>query len=86
MAETARERLTRSYAYNVYIDGTRTFAEVKPDYHEDVKKYAAANFTQAQIDKALENNWITQEEYSQTAEYMPKPEQLPTEEEPPAGE
>ncbi|HZG16980.1 MAG TPA: hypothetical protein VE710_18470 [Candidatus Bathyarchaeia archaeon] len=80
MAETLRQRLVRSYAYNIYIDGTRVFDQINSQYHEEIKQYAAIHFTvdpfataenpTMQLDKALANGWISQLEYDQTKAYM----------------
>lgn len=70
MAETIRQRLTRGYAYSIYIDGTRTFSTTNVTYHEEIKQYAALNFTTYQLDNALAKLWITQQEYDQTLAYV----------------
>lgn len=80
MAETLRQRLVRGYAYQIYVDGTKRFADINVQYHEEVKQYAAAYFTvdpfateenrTKQLDIALGNGWITQQEYNETSTYM----------------
>jgi len=71
MAETARERLVRVYAYQIYIDGYKRFSDINATYHEEIKQYAAANFTLQQIDSALARGWLTQQEYDDTVGYIP---------------
>jgi hypothetical protein len=66
MAETLRQRLTRGYAFSIYIDGVRTFAATNATYHVEIKTYAAGNFTEAQIINALTMGWITQVEFDET--------------------
>ncbi|GEM_PF-5692167 len=60
------QMLVRQYAVCVYIHGTRKFETVVADYHEAAKEYAAENYTLEQIDRALVNGYITEEEYQQT--------------------
>lgn len=69
MAETIRQRLTRGYAYSIYIDGTRTFATTSASYHVEIKTYAALNFTDYQLTNALIKGYITQAEYDDTLTY-----------------
>lgn len=71
MAETFRERMTRMYAYAIYIDGSRTFAETNATYHVEIKQYAALNFTTVQLDNALTKLFITKQEYDETIAYKP---------------
>jgi membrane peptidoglycan carboxypeptidase len=61
--------LTKAYAQAIYLDGTKKFPEILPTYVEPVKQYAAANYTQEQIDNALAQGWITQQEYDDTLAY-----------------
>lgn len=65
-----RQRMVRGYAWAIYIDGTRNFAGTNVTYHEEIKQYAALNFTIYQIDNALSQLWITQQEYDQTLAYI----------------
>lgn len=60
---------TSSYARDIYLYGNRRFADISPEYQEPVKQYAAVNFTQDQMDNALTQNFISQEEYNQTMAY-----------------
>lgn len=60
---------TSSYARDIYLYGNRTFADVPAEYHEPIKVYAVNTFTQEQIDNALTQGWITQEQYDQTMTY-----------------
>jgi chaperonin GroEL (HSP60 family) len=66
MAETLRQRRVRGYATSIYLDGTTTFTIIATDFHQEVKQYAATNFTLVQIEDALELGWITQQEYEDT--------------------
>jgi hypothetical protein len=61
---------TSAYAMDIYLYGNRTFAQIAPDYVIPVKQYAAQKFTQAQIKTALDNGWITQQEYDDTINYV----------------
>ena len=61
--------LTTAYAKAIYIDGTKKFNEIRSEYVEPVKQYAATNYTQQQIDLALEKGFITQQEYEDTLAY-----------------
>lgn len=61
--------LTKAYAQAIYLDGTKKFSEIRPEYVEPVKQYAAANYTQEQIDNALATGYITQQEYDETIAY-----------------
>ena len=53
----------------IYLYGTRTFADETAEYVEPIKQYAAAYYSMEQIDKALANGWITQQEYDDTKAY-----------------
>ena len=61
--------LVRAYARNIYLYGNRRFSDILPEYVEPVKQYAAQTFTQEQIDYALAQGWITQQEYDETMAY-----------------
>lgn len=63
---TINKLLTKQYAVCVYVHGTRSFDTVVADYHVPVKQYAAENYTLEQIDRALVNGYITEDEYQQT--------------------
>lgn len=57
------------YARSIYLDGTKTFAQVAVEsslYAPAIKEYAANNFTYYQIDLALTNGYISQQEYDET--------------------
>lgn len=54
------------YARSIYLDGTLTFQQIATEYWQPVKTYAATNFTQNQIDNALAQSYITQQEYDDT--------------------
>jgi hypothetical protein len=69
---------TRSYALAVYILGSRrltprdgwTGLVVPAEYYTLVEQYAAANYTLTQIDTALANGYISQQEYDETLAYI----------------
>lgn len=61
--------LTLAYAKAIYLGGGKTFADIRPEYVEPVKQFAAANYTLEQIDNALAQGWITQQEYDDTIAY-----------------
>jgi hypothetical protein len=61
---------TSTYARNIYLLGVATFAGISQDYVEPVKEYAALHYTLAQIDNALAQGWITQQEYNDTIAYI----------------
>ena len=63
------ESLKVAYAKAIYIDGTKTFPEIKPEYVEPVKQLAATKYTVEQIEAALASGYITQEEYEETLAY-----------------
>jgi len=61
--------LVRSYATNVYLAGTNSFANIaatRPDYVQPVKQYAADKYYIDDIDNALTKGWITPEEHADT--------------------
>jgi predicted DNA-binding ArsR family transcriptional regulator len=60
---------TSTYARSIYIFGTDRLANIPSEYVEPVKQYSAKNYTREQIDNALAQGWITQEEYDQTITY-----------------
>ncbi|NNU85506.1 MULTISPECIES: hypothetical protein [Bacillaceae] len=60
---------TSAYARDIYLYGNRRISDIPTEYHEPVKQYAAQNFTQEQIDNALAQGWITQQEYDETLAY-----------------
>lgn len=61
----------RTDARNVYFYGNYPLSTIMVEYQEPVKKYAGETFTLEQIDNALAQGWITQEEYNQTIAYRP---------------
>ena len=62
--------LTSTYARNIYLYGTRTFQTIIQSYVEDVKAYAAATFVRDQIDTALSNKYITEQEHQDTVKLI----------------
>lgn len=63
--------LTKQYAVCIYIYGTRKFSTIPQEYHTPVKQYAAENYTLEQIDNALAQGYITEQEYQETLSYVP---------------
>jgi hypothetical protein len=59
------------YARSVYVYGTQSFQDVPLEYHQPVKEYAAKNFSQYQLDQALQSGYITQQEYDETILLIP---------------
>jgi hypothetical protein len=59
-----------TYARNIYLFGTASFSTISQEYVEPVKEYAALHYTLAQIDNALAQGWITQQEYDDTIGYL----------------
>lgn len=58
--------LTKAYAQAIYLDGTKKFGEIRSEYVDSVKKYAAASYSDAQIINALNKGYITQQEFDET--------------------
>lgn len=63
------QSLVVAYAKAIYIDGTKKFADIRSEYVEPVKQYAAANYSQTQIDVAYSEGRISLEEYNETLAY-----------------
>ncbi|MEH7503297.1 hypothetical protein V7152_15010 [Neobacillus drentensis] len=61
--------LVKAYAQAIYLDGTKKFSEIRPEYAESVKQHAAAIYTQEQLDNALAKGYVTQQEYDETIGY-----------------
>jgi hypothetical protein len=60
------QSLVIAYAKAIYIDGTKHFADIRPEYVDPVKQYAATSYSLAQIDNALAQTYISQAEYDDT--------------------
>jgi len=58
--------LVKAYAVNIYKYGNRNFRTIPAEYAEPVKQYATTNFTLQEIDNALEKEYITEQEYTET--------------------
>lgn len=74
-----------TYARNIYLLGVTTLNYVQtnfPNYYEPVERYAATGivnnvhypstfngYTDAQLNNALTQGWITQQEYNETISY-----------------
>lgn len=54
------------YARSIYSYGTATFADIPEAYVQPVKEYAAKTFSQYELDLALGNGYITQQQYDET--------------------
>jgi hypothetical protein len=68
---------TSTYVRSIYLYGTERFTArdgyngIDPQYIPYVKDYAAKNYTKAQIDNALIQGWINQQEYDETIALIP---------------
>lgn len=60
---------TSAYANSIYIYGTKNFNQIGSEYYIPVEKFAAATYFQWQLDDALTNNYITQQQYDETMSY-----------------
>jgi hypothetical protein len=60
---------TSTFARSIFLYGTNKLATIPAEYVEPVKEYAAATYTQAQLDHALAQGFITQQEYDDTVAY-----------------
>jgi ribulose bisphosphate carboxylase small subunit len=61
---------TSTYARNIYIYGVTSFASIDQEYVQPVKEFAALHYTKEQIQNALDNGWITTDEYNNTMVLM----------------
>lgn len=67
---------TSTYARNIYLYGTNRltardgYPGVATGYYVPVEQYAANAFSTAQIDNALAQGWINQQEYDETISYV----------------
>jgi hypothetical protein len=55
-----------AYSTAIYRHGTKRFPEILPAYVVPVKEYAATTYHLTDIDKAKDNNFITEDEYQDT--------------------
>jgi ribulose bisphosphate carboxylase small subunit len=60
---------TSTFARSIFLYGTNKLTLIPAEYTEPVKEYAAATYTQAQLDQALDQGFITQQEYNDTVAY-----------------
>lgn len=66
---------TSTYARQIYLSGGNRltardgYPGVPADYYTPVEQYAAANFYLYEIDNALAQGWINQQEYDETIAY-----------------
>lgn len=63
------QSLVVAYAKAIYIDGTKKFADIRPEYVEAVKQHGAAQYSEEQIEAAFIKGYITEAEYDQTLAY-----------------
>lgn len=61
---------TSTYARSIYIFGTERLSNIPSEYVEPVKQYVAKTYSREQIDNALTQGWITQEEHDTTIAYI----------------
>lgn len=61
---TTHPLLVSAYARNIITYGNRDFTTIPADYVQPVKEHIAQNYTNAQIDKALENRYITEHDFT----------------------
>ncbi|OMF00293.1 hypothetical protein BK124_11600 [Paenibacillus amylolyticus] len=55
-----------AYSTAIFRHGTKRFPEIMAPYVTPVKEYASATYTKAEIEKARDNGFITEEEYTDT--------------------
>lgn len=60
---------TSTYARNIYYFGVTSFSTIPVEYVEAVKQLGAERYTDWEILKAKNNNWITEQEYNDTMAY-----------------
>lgn len=56
-----------AYSTAIYRHGTKSFPDIMSAYVAPVKEYASTTYSKADIDRALVNGWITDDEYAETA-------------------
>lgn len=57
--------LVKMYATNIITYGNRNFGTTPENYVQPVKEYIALNYTDWQIDNALVQGYITEQEYTE---------------------
>ena len=57
--------LVKMYATNIITYGNRNFGTIPENYVQPVKEYIALNYTDWQIDNALVQDYITEQEYTE---------------------
>lgn len=57
--------LVKMYATNIITYGNRNFGTIPENYVHPVKEYIALNYTDWQIDNALVQGYITEQEYTE---------------------
>lgn len=61
--------LVKAYAGNVYMTGRNSLSNIasqRPEYVEPVKQQAADVYYIDYINRALDKNWITEQEHAET--------------------
>lgn len=58
-----------TYSISIYLYGIITIDSLNQDYRIPIETYAAQNFSDSDILTALNNGWITQQEYDDTMSY-----------------
>jgi hypothetical protein len=56
-----------AYSTAIFRHGTKSFPDIIPAYIAPVKEYASTTYNKVDLDRALTNGWITEEEYAETA-------------------
>ncbi|OXM17316.1 hypothetical protein [Paenibacillus herberti] len=74
--------LTGNYARDIFLYGNRAFPNIRVEYVQPVKQYAAATYSYDQVDNAKAKGWVTEQEHAATEALMPprpvQPEPEPT--------
>jgi uncharacterized XkdX family phage protein len=55
----------------IYLYGTTSLTVIPTSYYVPVEQYAATTYTADQINAALTNGWITQQQFDETESYVP---------------
>lgn len=69
---------TASFSNSIYMFGTKRFTTrdgyvgIPSEYYIPVQQYFAKTFSMENLNDALTNGWINQQEYDETLVYMPK--------------
>lgn len=60
---------TIGFANSIYIYNSKKFSDIPTEYYIPVEQFAATTYTQEQLDNALAQNYITQQQYDETMSY-----------------